>query len=239
MKRHAALVIVVVFFAAGCNNGSPVIDVSDRSYEPIINPADFVSQIDNQYLPLIPGTTFIYEGKTEDVREKIEVIVTHDTKEILGVTCIVVRDTVSVDGKLVEDTYDWFAQDKDGNVWYFGEDSNDYENGKLTGSAGSWEAGVDGAKPGIIMKADPQIGDAYRQEYYKGEAEDLAEVISLDESISVRYGPFENCLKTKEWTPLEPDVVENKYYAPGIGLVSEVTVKGGEDKVDLVEMKTQ
>ena len=242
MKRIAILALNIGFaltFAVGCGEDSPVIDVGDEPYDPVINPADFVAQIDNQYLPLTPGTTFVYEGETEDGKERIEVSVTHETKEILGVTCIVVRDRVWVDGELAEDTLDWFAQDKDGNVWYFGEDSKEYEDGKVVSTEGSWEAGVDGAKPGIIMKANPQVGDAYRQEYYEDEAEDMAEVLSLNESVSVAYGSFENCLKTQEWTPLEPDIVENKYYAPGVGVILELAVEGESERVELVEVGTQ
>jgi hypothetical protein len=242
MRRVLILTLNLGFalmFALGCGEDSPVIDVGDEPYEPVINPADFVAQIDNQYLPMTPGTTFVYDGESEDDKEKIEVNVTPETKEILGVTCIVVRDRVWVDDELVEDTFDWFAQDKDGNVWYFGEDSKEYEGGKVVSTEGSWEAGVDGAKPGIIMKGNPQVGDAYRQEYYEDEAEDMAEVLSLNESVSVPYGTFENCLKTQEWTPLEPDVVENKYYAPGVGVIKEVAVEGESERVELVEVKTQ
>jgi hypothetical protein len=242
MKRIVILTLSLGFalmLAVGCGEDSPVIDVGDEPYEPTIDPADFVAQIDNQYLPFTPGTTLIYEGESEDEKERIEVEVTHETREILGVTCVVVRDRVWVDGELVEDTFDWYAQDKDGNVWYFGEDSKEYENGEVVSTEGSWESGVDGAKPGILMKADLQVGDAYRQEYYEDEAEDMAEILSLDESVSVTYGDFENCLKTQEWTPLEPDVVEEKYYAPGIGVVLEVAVKGGSGRVELVEVKTE
>ncbi len=242
MKRILILTLILGFalmFAVGCGEDEPVIDVGDEPYDPVINPADFVAQIDNQYLPMSPGTTFVYDGESEDGKERIEVEVTHETKEILGVTCIVVRDRVWIDGELVEDTLDWFAQDRDGNVWYFGEDSKEYEGGKVVSTEGSWEAGVDGAKPGIIMKGNPQVGDAYRQEYYEDEAEDMAEVLSLNESVSVPYGSFENCLKTQEWTPLEPDVVENKYYAPGVGVVKEVAVEGESERVELVELRTQ
>jgi hypothetical protein len=230
---------LALMFAVGCGEDEPVIDVGDEPYNPVINPADFVAQIDNQYLPMTPGTTFVYDGESEDGKERIQVEVTHETKEILGVTCIVVRDRVWIDDELAEDTFDWFAQDKDGNVWYFGENSKEYEGGKVVSTGGSWEAGVDGAKPGIIMKGNPQVGDAYRQEYYEDEAEDMAEVLSLNESVSVPYGSFENCLKTQEWTPLEPDVVENKYYAPGVGVVREVAVEGESERVELVEVKTQ
>jgi hypothetical protein len=242
MKRILILTLNLGFaliFALGCGEDDPVIDVGDETYNPVINPADFVEQIDNQYLPMTPGTTFVYDGESEDGKEKIEVNVTHETKEILGVTCIVVRDRVWVNDELVEDTFDWFAQDKDGNVWYFGEDSKEYEGGKVVSTEGSWEAGVDGAKPGIIMKGNPQVGDAYRQEYYEDEAEDMAEVLSLNESVSVSYDSFEDCLKTQEWTPLEPDVVENKYYAPGVGVIKEVAVEGESERVELVEVKTQ
>ena len=242
MKPKLLLTLNLAFalmLALGCGEDEPVIDVGDETYNPVINPADFVEQIDNQYLPMTPGTTFVYDGESEDGKERIEVEVTHETKEILGVTCIVVRDRVWVDGELAEDTFDWFAQDNDGNVWYFGEDSKEYEDGKVVSTEGSWESGVDGAKPGIIMKGNPQVGDAYRQEYYEDEAEDMAEVLSLDESVSVPYGTFDNCLKTQEWTPLEPDVVENKYYAPGVGVVKEVAVEGESEKVELVEVKTQ
>ncbi len=167
-------------------------------------------------------------------------VVTNQTKTILGVTNTVVLDTVwDEDDELVEETYDWYAQDKEGNVWYFGEDSKEYEAGVLVSTAGSWEAGVDGAKPGIIMEANPQIGDSYRQEYYVGEAEDMAEVLSLSETASVPYDSFTGCLKTKEWTPLEPDIVAHKYYAPGVGCVMEIMVEGGSEHVELIDVRTE
>lgn len=237
----AASLALVIMFAMGCIDGflpTKLVPV-DETYNPIINPADFVAEIDNPYLPLKPGTTFIYQGETEDGTDRNEMVVTHDTKNILGVTCIVVWDRVWLEGELIEATYDWYAQDKDGNVWYFGEDSNDYENGKVVSTKGSWEAGVDGAKPGIVMKGNPQIGDSYRQEYYKGEAEDMGDVISLNESVTVPYGSFDNCLKTKDWTPLEPDFVEHKYYAPGVGVVLVVMVEGGDERVELIDIRFQ
>jgi hypothetical protein len=209
----------------------------EGTYDPIIDPADFVGGIDNPYMPLMPGTIFVYEGETEDGIETNEVYVTHQTKEILGVTCIVVWDRVWLDGELIEETYDWYAQDKDGNVWYFGEDSKEYEGGVVVSTEGSWEAGVDGAEPGIVMKANPQVGDSYRQEYYEGEAEDMAEVLSLTESVSVGYGDFDNCLMTKEWTALDPGVVEHKYYAAGVGEVLVVMVEGGTDRAELKDKR--
>src|SRR3954462_2004891 len=132
-------------------------------------------------------------------------------------------------GKLIEKTFNYYAQDKKGNVWYFGEDTREYKNGKVTSTKGSWEAGVDGAKPGIIMQAHPKVAQSYRQEYYKGEAEDMAKVLSLNESVTVPYGSFDRVLKTKEWTPLEPSYVEHKYYAPGVGQV----YGGGLELVDV------
>ena len=216
-----------------------------KPYDPIINPADFEDDggnalpIDNQYWPLVPGTTFIYEGETEDGLETNEVLVTSETKEILGVTCTVVLDRVWVDGELAEETLDWYAQDKAGNIWYFGEDSKDYEGGVVVSTEGSWEAGVDGAKPGIVMLADPHPGDSYRQEYYEGEAEDMGKVLRLNASASVPFGDFAQCLVTKEWTTLEPGVVEQKYYAPGVGLVLVRELRGKTINIELVDITTE
>lgn len=204
----------------------------DPTYDPSINPADFVVGVDNPLFPLVPGTRYAYQSG----EETIEVTVTNDTKQILGVTTIVVRDVVSVGSEIVEDTYDWYAQDKTGDVWYLGEDTKEYENGQLVSTNGSWEAGVDGAKPGIIMHAtQPAIGVSYRQEYYACKAEDWAEVVSLNESATVPYGSFDNCLQTREFTPLETSVNEYKYYAPGIGVVLEVDVKSGA-RTELIEV---
>jgi hypothetical protein len=168
----------------------------------------------------------LYRGKTEHATEGDIVEVTFDTKNVMGVECVVVDDRVTEDGELTEHTYDWYAQDKKGIVWYFGEDSNEYENGRVKSTGGSWEAGKDGAKPGIIMPADPKIGKAYRQEYYKREAEDMARALKLDGSAKVPYGSFDNVLVTDEWTPLEPNISEHKYYAPGVGNVLEVRGQG-------------
>ena len=171
---------------------------SGNSYRPAISPADFVSTIDNPFLPLKPGTRFVYESATEKGVERTETVVTSETRKVLGVICVVVWDSVRLNGELIEDTYDWYAQDGQGNVWYFGEDSKEYKGGKLVGTKGSWGAGVDGAQPGIVMKATPQVGDSYRQEYYQGEAEDMAKVVALGEKVSVPFGSFAGCLKTIE-----------------------------------------
>lgn len=210
--------------------------VSARTVNPDFDPDDFVRRVNHPYFPLTPGTTYIYEGETEDGFERVKVSVLSRTKKILGITATVVRDTVWIDGELVEDTFDWFAQDEDGNVWYLGEAVKDYENGEVVSTAGSWEAGVDGAKPGIIMLAHPKVGDTYRQEYYVGEAEDMAQVINLNASVSVPYGSFRNVLVTRECTPLEPGVAENKYYARGVGLILGVKVEGGSGQIELVDI---
>jgi len=146
----------------------------------------------------------------------------------MGVVATVVHDQVFLDGDLTEETYDWYAQDGDRNVWYLGEESKEMENGHVVSTAGSWEWGVDGALPGIILWGDPgaHIGQEYRQEYYKGEAEDWGKVISLTESVSVSYGSYSGCLKTEEWNALEKNSREAKYYCSGIGLVKEVILQG-------------
>lgn len=240
IKIIAALWAFILIALLGCGGGSssPSSDAQDATYNPVIVPEDFVADITNPYFPLTPGTTHVYEGESDGESERIEVSVTHDKKEILGVSCTVVRDQVWINGELAEDTFDWYAQDEDGNVWYFGEDSMEIENGQVVSTAGSWEAGVDGAKPGIIMQGNPTIGQTYRQEYYAGEAEDMAQVLSLTESVTGPTGPYTDLLQTKEWSPLEPGIAEHKYYAPGVGLVLEVKVEGGDERLELVERST-
>jgi hypothetical protein len=226
----ALVVTSIMAFGISCSEGC----TPDPTYDPSINPVDFVAGVDNPLFPLVPGTRYVYQGGEETT----EVTVTNDTERILGVTTIVVRDVVSVGGEIIEDTYDWYAQDKAGDVWYLGEDTKEYENGQLVSTKGSWEAGVDGAKPGIIMHAtQPTIGAPYRQEYYACKAEDWAEVVSLNESVTVPYGSFDNCLQTREFTPLEPGVSEYKYYAPGIGVMLEVDVQSGT-RMELIEVTT-
>jgi hypothetical protein len=202
-----------------------------------IDPSTFTTKIDNPFYPLQPGTRWVWQGPNDEGKSERTVIdVTHETRRIMGVTCVVIHDTVSVAGKITEDTFDWYAQDAEGNVWYFGEDTKEYENGKVVSTKGTWEAGVNGAEAGIIMKAKPKVGDSYRQEYYKGEAEDFAEVLAVDQRVTVPFGTFQNVLQTKETTPLEPDLVENKYYVRGVGVVREVTLAGGSGHKDLIEM---
>jgi hypothetical protein len=199
-------------------------------------PDDFVNRIDNKYFPLRPGTTFLFGGTQEGKASRVSVFVTHKTKMILGIRATVVLDQVLVGGKREEKTFDWYAQDKHGNVWYLGEDSSDFVNGKWVRSDGSWEAGVKGAKPGIVMKANPRVGEVYRQEYYAGHAEDMAKVLSRNKSVAVTYGSFEHALETSEWTPLERGVVEHKYYVKGVGNVRTIMVKGGSEEEHLVSI---
>lgn len=205
-------------------------------YAPVIDPANFVSRIDNPYFPLTPGTTFVYEGHTSQGLEHDEFSVTSKTKVILGVTCVEVRDTVRLDGKLAEDTFDWFAQDVEGNVWYFGENTHELEGGLITTIDGSFVAGVDGASPGIVMEAHPAIGDFYRQEFDLANAEDFAEVAGRPASVTVPFGTFSHCLKTKETTPLEPDLREDKFYCQGVGNMLTVDEVTGE-KTELIEVR--
>jgi hypothetical protein len=208
-------------------------------YVPVIDPAHFVATIDNPFSPLKPGTTFIYEGQTVDGFEHVEFAVTHQTRVILGVTCVEVHDTRELDGVLTEDTRDWFAQDKAGNVWYFGENTALISGGLPVDLSGTWTGGKDGAQPGIVMKAHPAIRDFYRQEFLLGEAEDLAEVSSLTETVTVPFPPgtFKNCLKTIESSPLAPGDVASKFYCAGIGNV--LTVEPNGDRSELVQIRTR
>ncbi len=235
--------VVALVFAAACGetSGAPAAPAAPEvpppllPYAPEIDAADFVSTIDNPYMPFSPGTRYVYRGVSDGERERGVVVVTRRTKEIMGVACTVVKDVVTAGGNTVEKTFDWFAQDRHGNVWYFGEDSTEYEHGRPASKDGSWEAGVDGALPGIVMLGDPEVGDRYRQEFYEGEAEDLAQVVKLDGSTGVAYGEFDPVLVTRDWTPLEPGVVEKKYYARGVGVVLEIAVKGPASRFELVE----
>jgi hypothetical protein len=201
-----------------------------QSDEPVeLDPADFTADVTNPWFPLEPGTRWTYRETTED-GEVVEVVVTATsvTRKIAnGVTARVVRDTVTLDDEIIEDTLDWYAQDKAGTVWYLGEDTAELEDGKITTREGSFEAGVDGAQAGVIMPASPEVGMAYRQEYSEGEAEDHGEVLALGQQASVPAGRYDGLLKTADTTPLEPDVLEHKYYAEGLGLVLTIDKEAG------------
>ena len=229
--------VLAIFFTFASVAAAPNVTTPPRDI-PTFNPKNFVKQVDNKYFPLKPGTTFTYRGESEGSPTRGVMTVTNKTKKILGVTTIVVHDVAYDDGVLAEDTFDWFAQDKDGNVWYFGEDTKELdEDGNVISTEGSWEAGKDGAKPGILMWANPRKGDRYQLEFYPGVAEDMAQVLGYKDSLCVRYGCFEDVLWTKEWTPLEPGVVEHKYYAKGVGLIFTIKVKGGEEQSELVRVR--
>ena len=203
-----------------------------------VDPTDFTTAIDNRYWPMKPGNHWVYrETNAEGDVQRNDVVVTSKTKKIMGIRAVVVRDTVRQGGQLTEDTFDWYAQDAEGNLWYFGEDTTEYENGKVKTKEGSWEAGVDGALGGIIVPAHPKPGLTYREEYYKGHAEDGAEVLSLNTHAKVPYGTYDNVLQTRNFSAIEPNVVEEKFYALGVGVVLEITVSGGSDRGELISFK--
>jgi hypothetical protein len=243
--RIAALTVPLALLAACGDDGTttasgpaPVIDPGDGGeYRPDIAADDFdpSQEIDNPYLPFRPGARWVYEGQTEDGVERIEVTVTGERRTVMGIEAWVVRDTVTVGGEIAEDTDDWFAQDRDGNVWYLGEESTEYEDGEPVSTDGSWEAGVDGALPGVVMPARPAVGDVFRQEFYAGEAEDMFEIVAIDGVAEVPAGSFTDVVVTQDWNPLEPDVVEEKRYAPGVGLVAERKVEGDDEVVELLD----
>jgi hypothetical protein len=203
-------------------------------YAPTIDPTAFSSTVDNPFFPLRPGMRWEYRTETDEGVETTVVVATTRTRTVMGVPCVEVRDTVRLDGEVIEDTLDWYAQHRDGTVWYFGEDTKEYEDGKVVTTAGSWEGGVDGALPGIIMPATPTVGDHYRQEFYRGHAEDIGEVLALSESARVPAGSYTGVVKTKDTTPLEPKVLEHKYYARGVGPVLTIDVAGGGTRDELV-----
>jgi hypothetical protein len=242
----AASVAVLLPALAGCGsdddsgNGeteaqSPALP---QGAEPVtLDPAEFTTEITNPYWPMRPGSRWVYRETDKDEVLKVVVTVTDRTKRIAnGVEARVVHDVVSQDGEPVEVTDDWYAQDSEGNVWYLGEDTAEFENGKLTTRAGSFEAGVDGAQPGVIMPADPADDMRYRQEYYKGEAEDNGEILSVGEQVEVPAGHFEDALMTKDTNALEPKVLEFKLYAPGVGPVLALGVSGGGGREELIEV---
>jgi hypothetical protein len=205
---------------------------------PPFDPANFVTGVTNPFFSLTPGTVNYYEGESGGVAESDSAEVLTETKSILGVTATIVHDRVYSGGALTEDTFDWYAQDANGNVWYLGEDTKELDNGQVVSTEGSWQAGVNGAVPGIIMWADPSahIGEQYRQEFSRGVAEDLGKVVAVDQSVSVPFGNLTGCVKTEDSSSLESGL-ENKYYCPGIGLTKEQGVQGSTDHNDLVNVR--
>jgi len=205
----------------------------------VLDPAHFSTRITNPWWPMRPGSRWVYrETDADGGRQRDVVTVTHRTRQIAnGVTARVVRDVATEDGELVESTEDFYAQDRRGNVWYLGEVTAEYENGRVVSREGSFEAGVGGAEAGVIMPAHPRPGLRYRQEYFEGHAEDRARVISLREQAGVPYGHFRNVLMIREDNPLEPKVLEFKFYARGIGPLLAVSVSGGSDREELVRFR--
>jgi hypothetical protein len=227
------VLLALALLAAGC--GADDKAALPQGSDPVeIDPSRFSAEIDHPFWPMEPGTIWVYrEGE-----QRVEVTVTDRTRTVMGVETRVVHDLVTENGVPVEDTLDWYAQDDDGNLWYFGEDTTEFEDGKPAGHAGAWEAGVDGALPGILLPADPEVGMTYRQEYYAGEAEDRAKVLSLDEPVSVPFGDLTGALQTEDTTPLEPDVVEQKFYVRAVGPVLALKVKGDTGREELVSHTT-
>lgn len=209
-----------------------------KEYRPSIDPTRFSTEITNPYFTLAPGAKRVYEAHTDEGTERIEIEATGETKEVMGVTTLVYHDRVTKDGQLFEDTLDYLAQDAEGNVWYFGEDVNNYENGALVDHNGSWLAGINGVQPGIWMLADPIVGSEYRQEYYRGEAEDVGEVTKVDQSVTVREKTYTDCIVIHDSSPIDPKLNEDKTYCPEAGgLVLEENFTTG-DRVELIESIT-
>jgi hypothetical protein len=211
------------------------VDLPQGSESVTLDPADFAAEIDNPYWPMAPGTQWVYrETDGEGGVQRVKVTVTTRTRDISGIAATVVHDLVTDRGERVENTFDWYAQDVCGNVWYLGENTKEYEDGDVVSTAGSWEHGVDGALAGVIVPADPQVGLTYRQEYYAGEAEDAGAILSVGEQVQVSAGHFRSVLLTRDFTPLHPRILEYKFYAPGVGPVLAMTISGGSDREELV-----
>jgi hypothetical protein len=224
----------------GCTASGPApTDALPTGSQPVtLDPADFSTTIDNPYWPMSPGTQWIYrETDGSGAEYTVIVTVTSETKKLAnGIEARVVRDTLMLGDAIVEDTIDWYAQDSAGAIWYLGEQTAELENGEIVSTAGSFEAGVNGALPGVAVPAEPVVGMRYRQEYLKGEAEDAGMILALDELTEVPYGAFDGVLATRDTTPLEPDVVEYKFYAPGVGPVLTLGISGGGGREELLSV---
>src|SRR5882724_5896204 len=236
-RRHvaglSAMALVGLLASAAWN---PSRGAQSTDYHPVLDPANFVTTIDNPYFPLPIGRTLVYQGVKDGQSQIDTVTVTARTKVILGITATEVSDVSTHDGALLEKTFDWYAQDKQGNVWYLGEDTTAFLPHGKTDTTGSWLAGVRGAEPGIIMEANPQIPDAYRQEFLAGVAEDTAWVVERGGTVTAPYGKLRNTLKTLEATRIEPGSYDLKVYAPGIGIVLEQSLSGAPELASLVSV---
>jgi hypothetical protein len=248
MHFPRTLVAGAIVLLAACSdadaknsNSSAPADALPKGSEAVdLNPADFTIDITNPYWPMTPGRRWTYSERELDGTEAIAVLtVTDQTKVVAnGITARIVRDTLTSDGQIIEDTIDYFAQDSAGNLWYLGEDTAEFVDGKLDTRHGSFEAGVDGALPGIAVPAHPVPGLAYRQEYLKGEAEDNGEVLSIEEMAEVPAGSYRDALLTKDTTPLQPDSLEYKLYAKGVGPVLVLRASGGATRTELIKIDT-
>ncbi len=237
--RMIPLITIAIGSLAACNSNSPTALVpSGPEYDPDI-PTQWVAAVTNPYFPLIAGSSWSYESETDEGSETIEVVVLQEKKTIMGVEATIVHDQVFLDGDLIENTFDWYAQAANGDVWYLGEDTEELEDGIVESTDGSFEWGVDGALPGIIMWGNPaaHINEEYRQEFYEGEAEDWGKVIRVAQNISIPFGDFDDCIVTDDWNGLEPGTLENKTSCPGIGVVFETQVQGGDQEVFLVDFQ--
>jgi len=228
---HTAPTILALLTLVAC---APRDAAGGPAYAPHVDPADFQTTVDNPFFPLVPGTVYTYSEKDGGRTFENQVTVTSDTKVIMGVTCLVVHDVVRAKGVVREDTYDWYAQDKQGTVWCFGEDTKELSPRGTMTTEGSWTAGVGRNQPGIIMPANLTPGAPYRQEYGPGHAEDMGQVVAVGDSVNVPFGSFAGCVRTREWSLLEPGT-EQKWYARGVGLVRERS--GTRDWAVLVSVK--
>ena len=197
------------------------------NYHPNIDPANFTNQITNPYFPLKPGAQYVLDGVRDGRPQHTDVTVTRETKMIMGIPMVVVRDVVTNNGALEEKTTDWYAEARNGDVWYFGEATAEYTNGQVSSTQGSWEAGVDNAQPGIIMKGKPTIGVSYRQEYRPGVAEDVAKVGATGLTYRAGGTTYHNVVRTDDRNPLNPDKLDQKYFAPGFGLIYTKKLSAG------------
>lgn len=239
-SAFTGLLVGALTLLTACDSAAPAAgpfdpnpgDAFNATFGPAFVGTSFVAAVTHPFFPLVPGTTYTFQGATAGGNEVVVVEVLNDTRVVAGVTARVVRDRVYLDGILIEDTIDWYAQDDEGNVWYLGEETCEFVAGVCVSTEGSWEAGVDGARAGIVMPADPATGQRFYQEYYNGEAEDRAEVLSTSASVTVPFGSFTNCVQTLDTTPLDADVQEHKFYCAGAGFALEVHLDSG-DRLEL------
>jgi hypothetical protein len=231
VRKAIVLAVASVLFA-----GAALAWAAGHRKPPSVDPSNFVQHVTNPFFPLKPGTVLVYKGIKDGASQTDRVTVTHRTKIIQGVRTTVVRDVAIHGDRVLEATTDWFAQDRDGNVWYFGEATKSFEPDGTVSTEGSWLAGRNGAEPGIVMEADPRVADGYRQELYPHHADDRAWILTRGGTVRVPYRVIHHALVTMEWTPLEPNVVDRKIYGRGIGIVREASMSGPVETAELVRV---